>query len=101
MENQLNLDTFVDNLLTEKGLGAQEKEILSQLKADLMSRVEDTINATLVQKLPAEKLADFEKLLDQSASTQEMQNFCKKNVPNLDEEIATVLLQFRNTYLNA
>jgi len=98
--NQLkNLDPFVDKLIEEKGLDGLEKEVLDQIKVDLKDRIEDVINAKVVEKLPPEKLEEFEKLLDQNTSAQATQKFVKDNIPDLEEVLARVFLNFRQTYL--
>src|SRR3990167_3870095 len=98
MEN--SIDQFVDRLTLEKGLTRLEPEVLAQMKSDLKERVEDKINAVIVEKLPKELLADFEKLLSEDASEKETQKFCQENIPNLDSVLASALLDFRNIYLN-
>ena len=50
-----------------------------KVKSDLATRAEDRVNATIVEKLPPEKLADFEKLLDDGNETQ-LRNFCQENI---------------------
>jgi len=98
--NQLkNLDPFVDKLVEEKGLDGLEKEVLDQIKVDLKDRIEDIINAKIVEKLPPEKLEEFEKLLDQNTSPQATQKYVKDNIPDLEEVLARVFLNFRQTYL--
>jgi hypothetical protein len=96
---QDNLKVFVSNLVIEKGLTNLEPEILSQLESDLYDRVEDRINVTIVAHVPVEKLDFFEQLVERS-DTAEIQEFCARNIPGLDEIIAKELLEFRKTYLN-
>lgn len=93
--------TFVNKLLEERGVSALglEAEVLNQMREDLLSRVEDRINATILANLPADKLPELEGLLDQN-SLEPVQDFCQKNVANLNELIAQELLMFRSTYLN-
>lgn len=98
-KNFKDLDLFIDRLIQEKGLESLEPELLNQVKTDLKDRIEDIINATILEKLTPEKLADFEKLLDSKASDETIQKFCKENIPNLEEVLARVFLDFRQTYL--
>jgi len=92
------LDEFVNKLIEEKGLDNLDVETLKQIKSDLMSRLEDRINAAILAALPPEKLENFEKILDQGG-TEEIQSFCSKNILNLDQLIASELMSFRQTYL--
>jgi len=91
---------FVDRLVEEKGFKGLDEAVMKQIKKDLMTRVEDRINATILQKLPANKLDDFETLLDSKAGEKKIQDFCTKNIPDLNQEIAGALLRFRDVYLN-
>lgn len=97
--NSASLESFVDRLIEEKNYENLDAEVLSQMKEDLFERVEDRINAAIVNNLPENKYDEFERLLDE-ADDQELQKFCQDNIPNLAEIIAEELLAFRKTYLN-
>lgn len=103
MENQSQaIGGFIDKLIEEKNFGSQDidGEVLQQIKIDLTDRVEDRINATILENMPAEKMEEFNAILDQDDS-QAIQNFCQHNIPNLAEVIAQALAEFRDTYLKA
>lgn len=94
------LEVFVDRLIEEKGLEYLDEEIRAQMKSDLLERVEDRINASILEHMPPEALEEFEKFLDADTSDEEMQVFVAKKIPNMEEMLATVLLEFRQTYLS-
>jgi hypothetical protein len=91
---------FVDRLVEEKKFENLDLEVLDQIKADLNDRVEDRINAVILEHMPPDKLEDFNKLLD-SEDAEKIQLFCQENVKNLDNVIAKGLLDFRSSYLNS
>ncbi|MFA4826684.1 MAG: DUF5663 domain-containing protein [Candidatus Shapirobacteria bacterium] len=93
-----SLEEFAEKLLVEKGVGEMDAEIRQQMKKDLVDRLEDRINATILEKMPPEKLEEFEKLVD-APSQEEMTKFCAENIPDLDQMIAAELVSFRTTYL--
>lgn len=96
-----NLETFVDKLLEEKKeFKDLDPETINQIKSDLLGRVENRINATIVSNLPAGKIDEFNKLLESEKSDQEVQTFAEKNIPDLAQLIATELIVFRQTYLS-
>jgi hypothetical protein len=95
------INIFVERLVTEKKFENIDPEVMDQIKLDLLGRVEDRINATILEHLPPEKLAEFNKLLDGLNNENEIQLFCQNNIENLDEVIAEALVSFRSTYLNA
>jgi len=101
MDMQTNdiLTTFVTRLVEEKQLGNIDTEVLEQLKADLMDRVEDRVNMMILKNLPEDALIPFEKLLEEE-NTEEIQKFCQQHIPNLQELLSAELLAFRKTYLD-
>ncbi len=93
-----SLESFVDRLLEEKGLEGLDADVLTQVRSDLMGRLEDRVNAAILAHMPEEHLDAFSKILD-SEDTAEIQKFCAKHVPELDTVVATELLGFRETYV--
>lgn len=97
----LDLASYVDRLVVEQKYPSDlEKEVVDQIKADLLSKVEDRVNAVIISNLSEEKLEEFTKLLDSNISDEEMQKFCSENIPNLQQLIATELIVFKQTYLS-
>lgn len=94
------LDQFVDGLIKERNIGNLAPEVLEQMKKDLRERVDDRINIGIVKYVPPEKLAEFEKLLDDGTDA-EVQTFLAGAVPDFSEVIAKELLDFRATYLHS
>lgn len=93
-----HLEDFVAQLLDEKGLGSLDDAVKEQMAADLLKRVHDRINATIIKHLPPEKLEEFEGML-KSSDAETLQNYCKEHIVNLDEVLAAELVRFRQTYL--
>ena len=102
MNNEnIDLTMFVNRLIEEKKLPENlEKEVVDQIKADLLSQVEDRVNAVIINNLSPEKLEEFNQKLDSNISDEEMQKFCSENIPNLAQLIASELIVFKQTYLS-
>lgn len=95
----MDLQMFVDTLVSEKReFEGLEHEVIAQIKRDLLSRVEDRINAVVINNIPEDKLSDFEKLTE-SGTDEEIQAFTLKVIPDLAERIASELIVFKQTYL--
>lgn len=94
------LDEFVDRLIKEKNFPDLAPEVLEQIKKDLRERVDDRINVGIVKYVPPDKLADFEKLLDNGTDA-EVQTFLAGAIPDFNEVVAKELLDFRTTYLHS
>lgn len=97
----LDLSMFVDRLVEEKKFPANlEKEVIDQIKKDLLSRVEDTVNMVIINNLSEDKLEEFNKLMDSNISDEEMQKFCSDSIPGLAQLIASELIVFKQTYIS-
>jgi hypothetical protein len=97
----LDLVSFVDRVIEEKNFPKDlEKEVLDQIREDLLSKVEDRVNALIINNLPEDKLEEFNKMLDSDISDEEMQGFLSANIPNLAQLIASELIVFEQTYLS-
>ncbi len=99
-ESQEPLEQFVDRLLQEKQLDQTDPEILAELKKDLLSRVEDHVNAAILGEIPGDKLEEFNALLE-SGNSEQIVQYCQTNVPDFQNVIALTLSNFRNIYLGA
>lgn len=91
-------NAFIDRLVEEKGLDNVEEETLKQIKLDLHERLDDRINAAILEHMPPERVEEFDKILD-SADELAIQAFCKNAISNFDEVVAAALVAFRQTYL--
>ena len=94
------LEQFVSRLVEEKGFPELEPEVLQQIKADLGERAENRIHAAILEHMPEGRLEEFEKKLDMG-NAEEVQTFCRENVPDFDEVVAGALMDFRRVYLSA
>lgn len=98
--NTIDLHVFVERLFEEKGFpGVLEKDVVEQIKSDILSRVEDRIHAVIINNLSEVKLEEFNTMLDNNITDKEMQDFCANNIPDLQELIAAELIVFRQEYL--
>jgi hypothetical protein len=93
-----SLETFVDQLVVEKGLTNLDPEILAEAKRDLVNRAENRLNAAILEHIPPEKISEFETLLDGDDSNA-VQSFVKASIPNLEQLVAETLMRFRQIYI--
>lgn len=103
MENNAyspSLTDYVNKLLEEKGFKDAEPGIMDELRADLLDRVQTTINLCLVKNLPIEKLEEANALLDED-DDEKVQAFFAQHIPNISQVIAAELIAFRGTYLGS
>ena len=99
MENKSDaIEQFVSQLVAEKKFENLLPESLNQIREDLYSRVEDRINAVILNNLPQENADEFDALLD-VGDPEAISAYCHEKIENMDQLIAGELLAFRNTYL--
>jgi len=100
MNQNLNLESFVNRLYEEKKFPVDlEKEVINQIKSDLLDQLENRVNAVIIGNLSPENLEEFNILLDADTSDDKMQEFFLTAIPDLSQLIATELLVFKQTYL--
>lgn len=98
-QNKINsLDGFAEQLLKEKNITNEDPEVIDSLKTSLVERLEASINALLLENMPADKLEEFNNIVD-TGDEEKIHAYCKNNIENLDELVAKALLRFRQTYL--
>ncbi len=96
-----DLPSYVTWVVDQKPeLRATPQEIKDELYPELQGRLEALINTAVLAALPQDQLAHFERLLEHG-SQKDIQEFCHQAVPNMDEIVARILVQFRNEYLGA
>lgn len=95
---EYSIDSFVDQLLIEKGVTDLPVEVMEQMRNDLKDRAEDVINAEILAHMPEDALSEFEKKLD-SGTDEEIQTFCRIHIEGLDGVVAQGLIKLKKSYL--
>ena len=99
MEMQ-NVDSFIDQLLKDKGITDLEPDVLKDLREDLGKRLIDQINKAAVMQLSEEKATELANLVDDPDFTNEkMTEFMQNSGVNLTEVALDTMLKFRSFYL--
>ena len=99
MTESPSLEGFAEKLLSDRGVGDISSEVIEQMKKDLVSRLEDRINAAMIEKLAPQYLEEAERLIDDGDDAK-VQQFFTTHLSNMSEIISTELLLFRDRYLN-
>jgi len=55
---------------------------------------------SILKNIPESKLEEFEKLLDENEQSK-IQEFCNKNIPNMNQVVAMALISFRDSYIGS
>ncbi len=95
----MDLGMFIDKLVSEKReFEGLEPGVITQIKTDLLSRVESRINAVIINNMPEDQMDAFFEV-SEKGTDEEVQAFCSSNIPDLTELIASELIVFKQTYL--
>ena len=97
-----NVDEFIEQLLTDKGITDVEPEIRQELVAEMKERLMDQINKAAIMQLSEEKAAELaEKVDDPNFTNDQMTEFMQNSGVNLAEIALDTMLKFRNFYLES
>lgn len=90
---------FLERMLDDGGMKDLEAEVREQMLADLRSRLQNALFATVVMKLPEAELPAFNALIERNAPSTQLQEFIRERISNLDDVIAQAMLEFRKQYV--
>lgn len=99
IKDQVALLSFVEDIIEERKDPNIKPENLPKVKELLLKEVNDSINRHLISLLPDKEQVELDELLDKNVSDEEIDAYFAKKIPNLEAEIASVLLNFRAAYL--
>ena len=95
-----NVDEFIEQLLTDKGITDVEPDVREELVAETKERLMDQINKAAIMQLSEEKAAELaNKVDDPNFTNEQMTEFMQNSGVNLTEVALETMLQFRNFYL--
>ena len=94
-----DLKSYVSWVIDQKPeLKDTPADVKAELQKQFEERLENLVNAAILAEVPESELEHFQRLLNHGTE-EDIQKFCDQVVPNLDEVVARVLVQFRNEYL--
>jgi len=94
-----SVTVFLQRMLDDGGMKDVEPEIKNQMLNDLRARLENKLFATMVMKLPEVDLPALDQLITAQAGPQQIQQFLRQRIPNLEEIVAEAMLEFRKEYV--
>lgn len=97
--DQAALIAFIEKIIEERKDPNVNDQNREQVKAVLLKELNEDINLHLIKLLPEKGQLALNDLLDKNPSDEELNKFFMDNIPNLEEELAAALLNFRAAYL--
>ena len=89
---------FADYLVKQKNFQGLDQATYDMLVEDVYDRLEERVNAVILVNIPPEKVEELDKVLH-SGTKDQLENFCRENVPNSQDLITEALVEFEKTYL--
>ena len=101
IKSQVALMKFVTDLIDEKKPSYLNDTNRQAVIESLLEDLNEEIDRHLVNQLDESTQKELEKLLDnEEMGPKELDDFMAKSIPNIESEVATVMLNFREAYLS-
>lgn len=91
---------YLENLIRRKGVKEMPEAIFSDMVTDLWVRFNKFLFLSVMQTLSSSDYEKFEDFLEKDSSMEEMLDFLKNNVENLEEVIDQGMANFERVYLH-
>lgn len=93
------LGDYADQLIDEKNYESLTPELRVELKTELLTQLNDTLIAKLLDVLSDEEVKTLNSLLETNPTDEQIQEYIKTKLSDPQGFIANVLIAFRKTYL--
>jgi hypothetical protein len=98
-EQLFTLQDAAEQIFVEKGLEIDDAEVREEFISDIVKAMSDRIDAEILNQFTSEQQADFDALIDQKPSPDQIQEFIGANTKDLPNVIASAIANVRNSYL--
>lgn len=95
-------DVFVQSLILEKYSDRDDidDELFDEIKRDLSNRLDIKINDKLVGVLPAEKVDELDKVIEDGANSDAIRGLLADNGVDLDKLVADAMKDLHDEFIN-
>lgn len=90
-------ETLVETILAARNVSPDD-EVYKQLRSNLVSQLEDCVNAAILNNIPEQELQEFRRILDVN-STEELLAFYARVIPNFQTIVVGEMLAFKNRFV--
>lgn len=99
MMDQAALESFVDEMITARKDPFVNDQNREQVKVALLKELHEDVNLHLINLLSEKDQVELDELLDKNPQDSELNAFLVGKIPNIQDEVAAALVQFRQAYL--
>jgi hypothetical protein len=93
-----HLDSFINNLIDQRGYRDAPHAIKDQLHKDLKGRLDQFILTRMIAAFSSDEVDTYEKLLDEGSSQEALKQFAKEHIPDYQTFMTSTLLLFQDAY---
>jgi hypothetical protein len=94
-----NFNQFFEDLLIKANLTSLKDDYKAAYKEKLFQQLLERLGLVALEKLPEEKIKEYEKLVKQESSQKILTSFFEKNIPDYKKLVEDVVLQFGQEFL--
>jgi hypothetical protein len=96
---KVTIDSFLDKLIDQRGYAEATQDVKDLMHKDLKTKLDEFIVTRTVAEFSDNDLDEFEKLLDENKSTEELTQFATNHIPDYQSFITSTLVQFQDAFL--
>lgn len=101
-DTQSQFDQYLQNLIDQKFIQKGHEldaDIVDELKKDISRQLDEFIMSRIITQLSDADVMEFEKLLKEGKSQEELQTFATEHIEDFTTFLTNVLLEFQQVYL--
>lgn len=98
-EHKASYEAFIDKLIEERSFPDISPEVKTELKRDLVGRLDSFIAAKVIAALSDKDVLLYEKMLRDNRPAEELQKFTVEHIADFVNFLTNTLLEFRGVYL--
>jgi hypothetical protein len=92
--------TYLTDLLWDSGIRNLDPELREEFIQQLFVRLDNYLTTVIINNLPFSKLEEFVTMNEQGQPKWEIEQYLKKNIPNVEEVFKNAFIDFRSLYLS-
>jgi uncharacterized protein DUF5663 len=94
------IDTYITNLINKRGYEDAPDAVKKQISDDLKTKLDEFIIRKILTQFSDAETAEFEKLLDEGKSIEELRGYASDHIPDYQTFMTSTLLLFQEAYLS-
>lgn len=90
---------YLESLLYDTHVTLLDEEMKEEMIEEIYKRLDSYLAATIINSLPPQYIEEFINMNEAKKPKDEVEQFLKEKMPNMQEVFANAFIEFRNMYL--